>query len=198
MWNSTLIDDIVPSMNDGLALLADTLLDLETGICLWIGAGVTTHVARSIGGTVPDWNGITTELETMAGLSVSSEMRSSNPERLHSCMQRLGPQVFRQAVSRQIYGELCAALARFAHRNRGHLAKPPDSASQLAALGWLANPIVNFNVETLTSYLVARPGGPCRILPYRIRDASRKDAFEEQEESSDFWRTVYHPHGAVN
>jgi len=179
-----------------LATVIDTLGDLETGICLWIGAGVTKHVALSIGGAVPDWNALTSELEVRAGIAGNSAGSSSNPERLHACLESLGASTFRHAVSRYIYGELCVALARFAHSNRGRLAEPPQSALQLAALGWLANPIVNFNVETLTSYLVARPGGPCRILPYR--DSSRGAPYEEQESSSDFWRTVYHPHGAVN
>jgi SIR2-like domain len=181
-----------------MSLVREHFLDLETGICLWIGAGVTKHVAKGIGGSVPDWNGVTADLEAMAGVGTPSDAMLSNPERLEACVRTLGVSAFRQAVSRRLYGELCAAVATFAHRSRGHLGEPPDVAWQLAALGWLANPIVNFNVETITSYLVARPGGPCRILPYRIRDLSKPGVFEEQESASDFFRTVYHPHGAVN
>jgi hypothetical protein len=177
---------------------AEALLDLETGICLWLGAGVTKHVARSVGRTVPDWNALTIDLEALGGIAAASDTSLSNPERLHTCMRALGAPRFRQVVSRGIYGELCAALATFAHENQGHLDTPPAAAFELAGLGWLANPIVNFNIETLTSYLVARPAGACRILPYRFRNAASPHVFQEQESSSDFCRTVYHPHGAVN
>lgn len=176
--------------------LQSAFLDLETGICLWIGAGVTKYLARELGGTVPDWNALTTELEGMA--RIAPQPQRSNPERLQACIETLGASKFRQVISRQIYGQLCALIATFAHRNRGQLATPPAVAFHLAALAWPANPIVNFNVETITSYLLARPAGPCRILPYRLRDSSRAGVFEEQETSSAFFRTVYHPHGAVN
>jgi len=168
--------------------------DLETGVCLWIGAGVTKHLARSVKGDVPDWGGLTNDLERAAGLEADGQATRSNPERLDACAENLGIDVFRRTVSRRIYGDLCLQLARFAHGERGGFGEPPDVAWQLGALGWLANPIVNFNVETLTSHLIARPGGPCRILPYRDRCRSG----DEQEPSGNFARVVYHPHGAVN
>jgi hypothetical protein len=185
-------------MNEGRGLVAEHFLDLDTGICLWLGAGVTKHLAMAIGGVVPDWNGITGELEAKAGIAAPSTASLSNPERLQTCVQVLGAPVFRQAISKGLYGQLCAALAGFAHRSRGRLDEPPAVAWQLVSLGWLANPIVNFNVETMTSYLVARPAGPCRILPYRIRHPPAMGVYQEQETSADFFRTIYHPHGAVN
>ena len=174
----------------------ELLLDLETGICLWIGAGVTKHLAKGIGADIPDWNSLTTTLERKAHIVSAPDAQSSNPRRLNACMRKLGAATFRREVSRHLYGALCAALAKYAHDHRGQLAEPPRVAFELAALGWLANPIVNFNVETLTSSLIARPAGPCRVLPYR--GAASDGVFEQQEGSRDFSRLVYHPHGAVN
>jgi hypothetical protein len=170
--------------------------DLETGICLWIGAGVSGHLARSIGSHVPDWNHLTAELEREAGIATPPD-GTSNPERLEECKGKLGQRFYR-VLARAIYGELCLGLARFAHDHRDTLSTIPDVAVQLAALGWRANPIVNFNIETFTSTLVARPGGPCRILPYRVRERAGAGVFEQQEVGADFNRVVYHPHGATN
>jgi hypothetical protein len=68
----------VDVMDEGRGLVAEHFLDLETGICLWLGAGVTKHLALAIGGTVPDWNGITNELEAMAGVATPSDASLSN------------------------------------------------------------------------------------------------------------------------
>jgi hypothetical protein len=172
-------------------------LDLETGICLWIGAGVSTHLSRSIGGSVPDWGDLTRALETEAHLP-ESKRQGSFPERLQACTNKLGSARVRRKIGRDIYGQLCLQIAQFAYKHRGTLGELPEAVTQLAALGWRANPIVNFNIETFTSILAARPGGPCRILPYRIREDLATSVYEEQEGGSDFPRVVYHPHGAVN
>src|SRR5438132_1709014 len=55
--------------------LTESLLDLDQGICLWIGAGVSAHLANALGGIVPDWNGLTKKLEKMAKIKSSTEPR---------------------------------------------------------------------------------------------------------------------------
>jgi hypothetical protein len=172
-------------------------LDLETGICLWMGAGVSTHLSRSIGGSVPDWGELTRALEVEADFP-ESKRQGSLPERLQACTSKLGGARVRRKIARDIYGQLCLQIAKFAYEHRGTLGELPEAVTQLAALGWRANPIVNFNIETFTSILAARPGGPCRILPYRIRKDAASGMYEDQEIGSDFPRVVYHPHGAVN
>ncbi len=171
-------------------------VDLETGICLWLGAGVSTHLSRSIGGKLPQWGELTEALEREAGVVVDPKSKDNFPERLQKCTLELGTAPVRHKIARAVYGELCVQIAKFAHDNVDNLANFPAAVIQLAALGWRANPIVNFNIETFTSMLAARPAGPCRILPYR--DASPSERYVEQEGGSDFPRIVYHPHGAAN
>lgn len=173
-------------------------LDLETGICLWLGAGVSTHLSRSIGGKLPQWSELTEALEREACVVVDPESKDNFPERLQICTRELGTAPVRRKIARAVYGELCVQIAKFAHDNVDSLAMLPGAVVQLAALGWRANPIVNFNIETFSSMLAARPAGPCRILPYRSRDASTSGHYVEQESGSDFARIVYHPHGAAN
>lgn len=171
--------------------------DLETGICLWMGAGTTTHLGRAIGARVPGWGDLTADLEREASIS-STNATASFPERLDECLNRLGGEHFRHRIARAIHGPLCTGLVRYAHDHRQRLSEIPDAAWQLGALGWRANPIVNFNVETFTSMLAARPAGACRILPFRLRANPADVGYEQLERGADFTRVVYHPHGAVN
>jgi hypothetical protein len=173
-------------------------LDLETGICLWLGAGVSTHLSRSIGGRLPQWGELTEALERDAGVVVDPKFKDNFPERLQICTSELGTAAVRRKIARAVYAELCVQIAKFAYDNVDNLAMLPAAVIQLAALGWRANPIVNFNIETFSSMLAARPAGPCRILPYRSRDASTSSHYVAQESGSDFARIVYHPHGAAN
>jgi len=177
---------------------SEVQLDLDTGICLWLGAGVSTHLSRSIGGKLPQWGELTEALEREAGVVVDPESKDNFPERLQQCTRELGTTPVRRKIARAVYGELCVQIAKFAHDNVDNLAVLPAAVIQLAALGWRANPIVNFNIETFSSMLAARPAGPCRILPYRSHEAAKAGRYVEQEAGSDFARIVYHPHGAAN
>jgi hypothetical protein len=56
----------------------------------------------------------------------------------------------------------------------------------------LANPIVNFNIEPLSSLLLARPAGPVRIM---FQQPKGKPAYTWREPGGRFQRLVYHPHG---
>jgi len=70
----------------------------------------------------------------------------------------------------------------------------PDNLRALAALGQLANPIVSFNIEPVSSLLLARPAGPVRIL---FQQPLGKPAYTWREPRGRFQRLVYHPHGLV-
>jgi len=70
----------------------------------------------------------------------------------------------------------------------------PQRLRELASLGQLANPIVSFNVEPLSSVLLARPGGPIRLVPY---SRGRAGELTWREPFSSFHRIVYHPHGLI-
>jgi hypothetical protein len=71
----------------------------------------------------------------------------------------------------------------------------PNEDRQVAALGQLANPIVNFNIEPLSSILIARPAAPVRVLPYVHPE--KKKILATREMHDRFQRIAYHPHGLI-
>jgi hypothetical protein len=141
--------------------LRDALWALETGYCLWVGAGLTRQVAA--GHTaVPLWDQLTRELESAAG--VRSGDKGDFPNRLDRCVKLLGESVFRSFLRERYYTQLCEGLLSQAITLLDAEDFLLDSARAIAALGQLANPIISFNIEPLSSLLLARPAGPVRIM----------------------------------
>lgn len=166
---------------------------LEQGFCLWVGAGLTKHFAGE-GAAVPLWDELTMNLERVAGVVVSAE--SDFPERLESCQQKIGKDVFQKLLRKTYYTEFCSSLLEYAAKSLEDVNFVPKELRQAAALGQLANPIVSFNIEPLSSVLLGRPAGPTRILPY-LQDKNRR-VLERKELFHRFQRIIYHPHGLIN
>lgn len=169
--------------------LGEAVWGLEGGYCLWVGAGLTRQVASGQA-AVPLWDELTRELESEAG--VRSSKRKDFPNRLDACASVLGEARFRRFLRERYYTNLCGALLSQALRSLEAEDFVPDCVRAVAALGQLANPIVSFNVEPLSTLLAARPAGPVRILfqqpPGRPRHTWR-------EPGGHFQRLAYHPHG---
>jgi hypothetical protein len=169
--------------------LSEAFVGLEAGYCLWVGAGVTRQVAGGAGGP-PLWSDLTAELEEAAGLTARES--DDFPTRLGRCAGRLGAGRFRAFLRRRYWTEFCVSLLEEADlaldANRD---LPPARFGALAALGQLANPIVNFNVEWLTSILLARPCGPFQL-------SVANPALQRREPSGRFHRPVQHPHGLAD
>ncbi len=169
--------------------LAEAVWGLESGYCLWIGAGLTRQVAA--GHTVvPLWDQLTLELESAVG--IENDERSDFPNRLDRCMTLLGESAFCHFLRERYYTSLCEALLLQAATLTDSEDFLPDSVRAVAALGQLANPIVSFNIEPLSSLLLARPGGPVRIV---FQQAQGKPLYSWREPGGRFQRLVYHPHG---
>ena len=114
------------------------------------------------------------------------------PERLGRCSDKLGSDLFRRHLRKIYYTDLCEALLkRVAQSLEDGDGIPPESR-KVAALGQLANPIVSFNIEPLSSTLLARSAGPARIIPF-IKPQTQRIEFREFVKT--FQRIVYHPHG---
>jgi hypothetical protein len=169
--------------------LAEALWALEAGYCLWVGAGLTRQVAAGQAG-VPLWEQITQELETAAGISAATG--KDFPHRLDECLIRLGDEKFRSFLRERYYTSLCVALLSQADQLLEADDFIPDHARAVAALGQLANPIVSFNIEPLSSLLLGRPGGPIRVL---VQQPKGKPVYTWREPGGRFQRLVYHPHG---
>jgi len=189
-------------MTDPHIPISQAVTSLESGFCLWIGAGVTKQILADKK-LAPLWSDLTRELEEYAGLIPGSEKDGRYPERLGLVFEHLQydepenfgePTLFRKYIRTRLLTEVCVDLLRTAHATplQGDLI--PARIRQVACFGQLANPIVSFNVEDLSSVLLARPGGPVRILPYSKGKAGEVGWHEP---SGTFQRIVYHPHGLI-
>jgi hypothetical protein len=159
---------------------------LRDGYCLWVGAGLTKQLWAS----ALQWDELTKRLEARAELA--EEPSARYPERLQRCSDKLGSAEFRRYLRRMYYTDLCESMLRKTAQALNGADGVPPEVWKIAGLGQMANPIVSFNIESFSSTLLARPGGPARIIPFVDRQNRR---IEFQELGKIFQRIVYHPHG---
>ncbi|MDB5212832.1 MAG: hypothetical protein JWO86_759, partial [Myxococcaceae bacterium] len=126
---------------------------LQFGYCLWVGAGTSVQLARAGNASVPDWDALVNRLEAEAANSPPVGASLSLPERLEVVQRVLGRRKFQKALREHTLTALADAVISAATK-RAALTDGtiiPDELRQLVKLGHAANPIVNFNVEHLTS-----------------------------------------------
>ena len=171
---------------------------LDAGCCLWVGAGLTAQIAGSPQNPPqwkelipPQWDKLTSHLEAASYLITHREL--DYPTRLDQCSQRLGTSAFQAFLRKTYYTDLSLILLRQAQRALQTNDFIPPEVRQVACLGQIANPIVNFNIEPLSSILLARPAGPVRLLSY----TEPNKPVLTHDEPADRFRLVYHPHGLV-
>lgn len=169
--------------------VGQALWELETGYCLWVGAGLTRQIAAGHA-AVPLWDEVTLELESAAGIQSSDE--KDFPRRLDKCLALIGANTFRAFLRERYYTRLCEALLLQANLLAGAEDYIPTNVRAVAALGQLANPIVSFNIEPLSSLLLGRPAGPVRIV---FQQPPGQPTYTWREPGGRFQRLVYHPHG---
>ena len=163
---------------------------LEEGFCLWVGAGLTLHISSGHA-NVPLWPKLTQEMERTFELTERSD--PEYPERLDACLRRAGDAQFMRFLRERYYTGLSAGLLTSAAEHLDRADFIPRASRQVAAFGQLANPIVSFNIEPFSSLLLARPGGPVRLIPY----VDRRPPTEVGEPHNRFKRIVFHPHGLI-
>lgn len=169
--------------------LSDALWALESGFCLWVGAGITKQVAAGKA-SVPLWDQVAHEMESVAGVEPFED--EDVPTRLDRCLHAIGGDAFGSHLREWFYTDLSAGLLSHAVEFVDAEDFVPQHLRSIAALGQLANPIVSFNIEPLSSLLLARPAGPFRIL---FQSATAKPTYTWRELGGRFQRIVYHPHG---
>ena len=162
---------------------------MDTGCCLWIGAGLTVQIAGDPR-KAPTWKDLTSRLELEARITPNLEL--DYPTRLDRCCSELGAGRFKKLLRQTYYTEISLILLRQAQQALETDNFIPRSMRQIACLGQIANPIVNFNIEPFTSILLARPAGPARVIPYTEPNVPE---FSYDEPAAGFRRLVYHPHG---
>ena len=177
----------------------DALKDLRTGYCLWIGAGVGTYIGAAADTAVPGWGVVVDHLEAAAGLKPPPGTESKFTDRIERCLRALRRVEFQRALRGEIVRPLAEAIVKLANEHVSKTPCLPDPVRRLAHLGSLANPIVNFNVETTTSRLIADPSGHSNIRCFvpSVPGASTLNRGSPPP-TWVFRRNVYHPHGAVD
>lgn len=172
--------------------------------CLWIGAGVAKYLARSGDSDIPLWSEFTQQLETQAKLSPPPGL--SYAQRLEACHRELGFKQFQREVRGRVHRSLCLAVSHLADLCVGHesakdpLAFIPYPVQLMARLGCSASPLVSFNVESLTSVLVAGLGKSFALRPYvpPLPQYPNRWHSSGSHRAGEPARIIYHPHGLIN
>jgi SIR2-like domain len=177
-----------PALEDCMDL-TEAVWALEGGYCLWVGAGISRQVAAGHA-DVPLWDQVPQEMESAARIQpIEGE---DFPTRLDRCLRALGEDAFRRLLRERYYTQLSEGLLSQALDSVEVEDFVPEHVRAVAALGQLANPIVSFNIEPLSSLLLARPAGPVRIV---FQQPQSKPSHTWREPGGRFQRLVYHPHG---
>jgi hypothetical protein len=168
------------------------------GYCLWIGAGVTIHLTRESPESARTWEQFAERLEDISGIK-TPDLKCSLPKRLEDVRSRLGREKFQRAVRNSLILPLANSVI-FLAKQYSTPFTIPLAAQQIACLGTSANTIVNFNIESITSLLLAYPGGPYLIKPFQppMPGASAIHAASGAVDGHHHRRSVYHPHGCID
>lgn len=184
---------MVMDLSTGLSLLANG------GYCLWVGSGVTTHFLTCCGREPVTWKSITEGLEAKAGIP-QPPFATDYPSRLEATLRRLGREAFQAELRQRVFGEVRDGIISITQGLFKKDSALPAGLRDAACLAALANPIVNFNIETWTSHLLAGPSGAYRIRPFRNPPASESLMIVAGNgpTATEYSRNIYHPHGAIN
>lgn len=165
--------------------------------CLWIGAGVGVHLGQAAGSVVPGWAEVVDRLEREAGLSPPRGIPYT--DRIERCLRALGRVNFQRHLRAAVFRPLAEATIKLAEAYTTRVPSLPTAVRQLAHLGALANPVVNFNVETTTSRLTVDPSGRSNIRCFGPSVPGATTLLRAKDPHAVvFRRSVYHPHGAID
>lgn len=168
----------------------------KDGYCLWIGSGVSRYLSK---GKTPDWNQLVNVLEKEANC-INNEFNMSNSERLEIVLKTIGRNRFQILLRKKLLSDLAIALIDSVKKIEDTNELIPEEVRQLSKLGMLANPIVNFNVETITSHIISATGGPYSIKCFNppMPESINQKVDAGSISDSIYHRHVYHPHGAID
>jgi hypothetical protein len=159
--------------------------------CLWVGAGLSTHLGLAGGRLIPGWSKLIEIMEAAANLQPPYDI--DFPDRLEACLRTLGRRRFQRLLREHVLVALASAIveAKVAHGET-----VPSQVKQIAQLGCMANPCVNFNIEILTSQALLSAWSPWRPLVFTapIPDAVTSPLTSSGSTSPGVaQRNIYHP-----
>lgn len=162
------------------------------------GSQDTRHLTRGSSLSSPSWEQLVDLLELSAQIEYPYSDLSFT-ERLEEVKEKLGRVQFQKELRKAIIISTVEAVIRLAKKYQTPFSMPP-LARQIYCLGMVANSIVNFNIESITSVLLARPGGPYVIKAFQppVDGASSVCSFSGSCVNDKPRRSVYHPHGSID
>ncbi len=188
----------------------ETFMDIEgrifplitSGYCLWVGTGITQHIAQFGDTSTLSWGGLVAAMEKKASISVVS---SEFAERLQAVYGKL-PYVNVQQELRKLFliplSEAILKLEELRVKNPHGFKR---IINPIMKLGLKANTIVNFNIESFSSILLAFTYD-YRIKSFKaLRDPKERNAatpiFRHTDEYGNaenrHIREIIHPHGSL-
>lgn len=180
----------------------DEVVELaRNGFCLWLGAGVSLQLSSGTNVKVPLWSKLVEQLESEIDLDKTSTDCLSLPERLNLVLGNLGRHDFQRRLRMML--AVPVAKAAICHLEKwiedGEI---PQILDQLALFGALSTSVVSFNVESVSSRLVAAAS------PYALKvfhpPMEGTSGFRHWQGKHDRRATgevplgILHPHGAVD
>jgi len=166
--------------------------------CLWAGAGVSTQLGLAGGASIHGWDGLVSALEQRAEIQPPALFAAELPDRIDACFFKLQREKFQRALREEVLTPLATSIISAAQTSGIEV---PVHARQLAHLAAIANPIVNFNIETLSSRALVGAFPPWKPLVFRppVPDAIESWRHDQSEvDRQKVQRHVFHPHGALN
>ena len=159
--------------------------------CLWVGAGINLSISKAS----PSWSDVVIGLEKEAELSPPEGL--DLPSRLDATLNKLGRIRFQKELRKKILEPLAEDIVAKWRTSRKNI--PPEIRA-LAHLVSMANPVVNFNIETLSSSALMIGPDPwsANVFHPPIPDMQSIWKSPKETHGKKYQRRVYHPHGALD
>lgn len=157
------------------------------GCCLWVGAGIDKYLTR---GEAPTWSQFIGQLETTVSNPASNT--ASLPKRAKWFEKFEGRAELIERVKQHIVAPARDAIRQICEDAGmpAGITKVPSEFENLARLGRIANPIVNFNYTTWASALLRKPSGSMKLRAVEDDRTDSEDAVLHVPVLD-----VIHPHG---
>ena len=179
--------------------IQNALRSLSNGYCLWIGAGVTRYMGEGTEIIIPLWSDLVNVLEESYNIK-RSEIDLTNQERLQKIFSSSNYYKFRKEIRKHILNTTARAIIKQAEFHKELI---PTCITNISRLGLKADPIINFNFETFSSYALSIGGGPYEIRTYGTKETMQgvsrygNGSFQKNTLNR-FKRNIYHPNGAID
>ncbi|OGU41640.1 MAG: hypothetical protein A2X61_12695 [Ignavibacteria bacterium GWB2_35_12] len=179
--------------------------ELKDGYCLWVGAGIDIYLSSISDLKLPTWEKLISNLEAMVeketGKDYSVNKSYKYFERFQIIQNRLSIDTYQSYIYNEIFLKLSASIIKAEEELNKTGELFPKIINNIAKLSHLANPIVNFNIEYLSSIALALPGGEYAIKVFGVPTPDSLYPFSfianYTRDNRTFKRQIFHPHGTI-